>query len=161
MNEYKYTEPNNFSEFENITPIYRRTLLPWYIRFFSWVFMIGGGIAIISVIPFIVIGWSADVDIFGLNVLPAPYSTLLSSVFWGLGGAVGYLLWTERKNALKAGQIFAIAAIVISIITTIMSLTTGFFMFRLEIIFLVLFWRKLNAMEYDWEVTGVSRTGQD
>lgn len=153
---------DNFKEFDGAGVIYRRSLLPWWIRFFSWAFMIAGVLSIFTVAISSIMSSIPNVSLYGLDaVLPAPFGQLASTLFMALSGLTGFYLWQEKKQAIQLGKICAIVGVLISIATTIGSISSGNFMIRLEIIFLILFYRKLNQLEYDWELTAVSRTGRE
>ena len=153
---------DNFAEFEGVGTIYRRSLLPWWILFFSWIFIIVGALSILSVIVTTISSTNPSVSFYALDVvLPNPYGQIVSAIVMAFNGLTGLYLWLEKKQAVQLGKICAITGIIICAITTIASLATGGFMIRLEIIFLVFFYNKLRQIEYDWELTAISRTGTD
>lgn len=142
---------NNFDDFDKERLPYRRTLLPWWIKFFSWVFMILGGCAVLNLFV-LFFGIGVNAAIYGLeDVLPAPFGTLIMLLLLIFNGIVGYLLWFEKDQALYWGKIAAITGIVVTAFSTFASFVTGHFMFRLEFIALIPFLLKLHEMRYEWE----------
>ncbi|HKX87187.1 MAG TPA: hypothetical protein VJL37_10980 [Flavobacterium sp.] len=146
---------NSFEEFEKpeITTKDRRKLLPWWIRFFCWVFMPLGVIAI-ATIPIGLFGFPTDLSIYGL-------STTNSISLIGLGiiavmtfkAYVAYLLFFGKDRAIELGKIDALIGILISIVTTVSQFIDNSpnFYIRIEIVFLILYFIKLNKIEYQWD----------
>jgi hypothetical protein len=142
---------NNFDEFDQELLPYRRDLLPWWIKFFSWLFMILGGFSVLNLFV-LFFGVGVNAAIYGLeDVLPAPFGTLIMLLLLIFNGVVGYMLWFEKDQALYWGKIAAITGIVVNIFTTFISFFSGHLMFRFELIALIPFYLKLNSMQYDWE----------
>lgn len=152
---------NHFSDFENLKLQYRRKLLPWWVRFFSWLFMIMGGLAVVCVVLGMLLARNFPVSFYGFDMAPYPYNNFISTICLVFNGITGLFLWTEKKQAVQLAKICAIAGIVICALSNIGSLFYGHFTLRLEIIFLVIFYRKMDAIEYEWEINAVSRAGND
>ncbi|MES2812480.1 MAG: hypothetical protein V4670_08435 [Bacteroidota bacterium] len=143
-----------FEEFEKLeTAINRRKLLPWWIRFFCWAFMILGVIAI-ATIPFGLFGLPTDLSIYGLSTTNSisllGFAIITIMVFKAI---VAYMLFFKKDGAIGLGKIDALIGILICIITTVLQFfdDSPNFMFRIEIIFLIFYFIKLNKIEYEWD----------
>jgi len=140
---------NNFEEFENVKPLTRRNLLPWWIKTFCWIFMVAAVAAtIVGVLSFFNIMLS--LDIYGYNAANGPVYLAISLCIYWFNGVTAFLLWTEHKEAVTVAKINAYFGILLCIISIIISFTTGHVMLRLELILLGIFLSKLNQIEYDW-----------
>lgn len=132
----------------------RRDLLPWWIKLFSWLFMIFGGLTIISFF----LGFT--------NIKPAlafygfetnePFS-LIGILIISIGvlkGITAFSLWFEKDYAMKLGKIDSYIGIGITMFAMIglpFILKNGEFTIRLELIFIVLFLLKLMKIEQKWK----------
>lgn len=141
---------NNFDEFENSTSINRRELLPGWIKFFSWLFMILAVIACLTPIQ-LLFGQVPSLSFYGFHSPKFfPYSLFVIYLIAISNGLIGYMLWFEKDKAIEWGKICAVFGIVACVISFLLTLLDGQFTFRLEIIALVLFYRKLSNLEYNW-----------
>ena len=148
---------NSFEEFEKpeVTTKDRRKLLPWWIKFFCWVF-IPLGVISIATIPGGLLGFPTKLSIYGL-------STTNSISLMGIGiiaimifkAFVSYLLFFGKDRAIELGKIDALIGILICIITTVSQFIDNSpnFQIRAEIVFLILYFIKLNKIEYQWDNT--------
>ncbi len=85
----------------------RRTLLPWWVKIFAWLFMVLGAIAVLG-IPFAAMGFKYAISLYGLETTD-PFSLLgvfLVAVFL-FKGVTAFCLWTEKDIALKLAWIDA------------------------------------------------------
>ena len=141
---------NSFDEFENLDTVKRREMLPWWIKFFSWVFMVLAVIACLTPIQ-LLFGQVPNLSFYGFDSAKFfPYSLLVIYLIFILNGLIGYMLWFEKDKAIEWGKICAIFGIVVCVISFLLTLLDGQFTFRLEIIALVIFYRKLSNLEYNW-----------
>lgn len=144
-----------FEEFEKkeTTKTNRRKLLPWWMRFFCWLFMILGAIALIT-IPFGLFGLPTDLSIYGLNT-----TNSISLLGFGIiavmtfKAIVAYMLFFKKDGAIGLGKIDALIGILICIITTVSQLIDNSpnFSIRIEIVLLIFYFIKLNKIEYEWD----------
>ena len=149
-------ETNKFEEFESNSNKRRRKLLPWWIKFFCWFFMLFGVLALICFF----LGFfnlSVDLSFYGLNT-NQPFS-MIGLIVIGLAlfkGFSAYSLWFETSNAIN----IAIVDTVIGIVMCTMSMfvfpflgdeNTFEFSLRLELVLLVPYLIKLNRIKKEWE----------
>jgi hypothetical protein len=134
----------------------RRSLLPWWIKLFLWIFLVFGIIAPAGVvlglmdIPF-------QLSLYGLTTSD-PLSAIglfLTAVFL-LKGILAVGLWSEKDWAINLGMFDAILGIGVCVFMMViypfMFTENGFKVtFRLEIVLLILFLIKLNKIKGDWE----------
>lgn len=141
---------NSFDEFEDINTVKRREMLPWWIKLFSWVFMVLAVIACLTPIQ-LLFGHVPNLSFYGFDSAKFfPYSLLVIYLIFILNGLIGYMLWFEKDKAIEWGKICAVFGIVACVISFLLTLLDGQFTFRLEIIALVLFYRELSNLEYNW-----------
>ena len=144
---------SQFPEFEKPV-IIRGKLLPWWIKTFCWIFMIMALCAIGTLF----------FNLFVPNVSLSFYGFESNTAFSGTGifiisilllkGYAGWALWFEKPNAISIAKIDAICGVVICIVSMFVVPFTsqnGHFPIRLEILFLILYYRKINQIEYEWD----------
>jgi len=145
---------SSFDEFEKPT-IIRRKLLPWWIKTFCWIFMILGvcGIASLLVGPFVS---NSNLSIYGFEST-TPFSTVGIFIVAILlfKGFTAYSLWFEKSNAITIGKIDAIAGVAICIasmflVPVVAKSGISRFPIRLEFLFLIPYYLKLNKIEDEW-----------
>jgi len=140
---------NNFDEFENVQRIKRRDLLPIWIKIFCWIFMVGG-VAACIIVALSVFGIYASLEFFGFTAANGVVSMLIAFSAFIFNGVAAFLLWTEHDAAINVAKLSAYYGILLCLIATFLSLSSGNFMIRLEFIPLGFFLAKLNKIEYDW-----------
>lgn len=145
--------PSQFETFEK-KDIIRRTLLPIWVKIFCWIFMIGAVAGIICLIGG-VMGYNPSLSMYGFetNEPLTPIGFFIIALFL-YKGFVAYSLWFEKDNAINLGKIDALIGIGLCIITMLILPFIEDVInvsFRLEIIMLILFYKKLNAIEYEWD----------
>ena len=142
---------NSFEEFEHITNIRRRDLLPWWIRFFCWVFMVLGGIACLTVTA-LLFNETPAISLYGYDATDDyPLNLLLVILSYIFNAVTGFLLWNEYKKAVVWGQLCAAWGIAMCAMAMITAFKAGGFMLRLEILFLILFYSRLTSIKGRWE----------
>jgi hypothetical protein len=134
----------------------RRKLLPWWIKVFTWIFLIFGMIIPIAFI-FGILGFSFQLSLYGLES-----NTPLSAIGLGimgvflLKGITAFALWMEKDWAIDLGQVDAVVGICICVflmvIYPMIDTNPGFkFNFRLELLLLIPFLVKLGTMKEQWK----------
>lgn len=155
MEESKLAE----SEFEEFTEVERRRkLLPWWIKFFCWFFMLFGVLAFICLI----LGFTSikpALSFYGFET-NEPFSLIgLLIIFTGtFKGFTAYLLWFEKNKAIIFGKIDAIIGIVLCIISMVVLpfLQEDFNLtLRLELVLLIPFYLKLKRIQNEWSSRAV------
>lgn len=150
------TDPENFSEFENLAPRFRRKLMPWWMRFFSWLFMIMGAFAVPI---FFVLFFNRNVtsSIFALDEAFPYFGQHLSAIIMVFNGFVGLWLWLEKKDAIRFAIICAVINIVTSLLSAVILIVNGQITFRVEFIFAILFLVRVFTIKEEWENEYTSR----
>lgn len=143
------------NQFEKIklkdTP--RRDLLPGWILFFCWLFMIGGIASTISVLLDL-FNYDAKLSLYGLKT-DHPLS-LLGIFIYGmllLKTFAAYALWFEKDSAILLGKMDAIVGILTCIIFMIISPILGYddsINIRVELLLLVPYLYKLHSIRNVW-----------
>jgi hypothetical protein len=142
------------SEFDDIQPVERRwTILPWWIRAFSWLFLLFGALS-----PFILIGGffglQTSLNLYGISSTdPLSIAGFSVVVLFMLKGVAAYGLWAEKNWGITVAEIDAILGIAICIFTffTFTHTTHNFFAkFRLEIVILAIYLVKLYRLQDRW-----------
>ncbi len=135
--------------------IKRRSLLPWWIKTFIWIFFVLGASAFAGIILG-VLGINFQISFYGLNTnqVFTVVGIILTFIFI-LKGIVSYALWTEKDWAISLGSIDALIGIVICLYVMIVEPFTksnGLFSinFRLELILLIIFLIRLQKIKTQW-----------
>ena len=135
----------------------RRSLLPIWMKIFTWFFMLVGSICV----PLLVLGMlglNFRVALYGLDSSdPKSFAGLLVLRLFIYKGLVSIALWFEMKWAAVAGIVDAILGILICFSTMF---AAGLFpgnqsglSFRLEIIFLAIYLVKLLRIRKKWNLS--------
>lgn len=133
----------------------RRNLLPLWIKIFTWLFMLMG-IAIPMALIFGALGEKFDLSIYGLAT-NEPISLLgfLTLSLITFKSITAFSLWFEKDFATDLAKIDTYIGIVICLfmmlVYPIFDNHDGFSLeFRIEVIFLYFFLKKVNLIEYNW-----------
>ncbi|ESU26690.1 hypothetical protein FLJC2902T_26650 [Flavobacterium limnosediminis JC2902] len=150
----------NENEFINTTKR-RRQLLPGWIKFFTWVFMLFGVLAPISIIVGLT-GNTFDLSLYGLETnYPLSLMGILISSLFLFKGFTAFSLWMEKDSATDLAKIDSYIGLVICVLVMIVypffDNHEGFSLnFRFEILLLYFFLKKINNIEYTWAKLKVS-----
>lgn len=146
-------EQSAFEEFDvKSNFVRRRSLLPVWIKIFTWFFLIGGAIAVLILIfgSFLT---NISLSLYGLETTE-PYSLtgiFISSLFV-FKGIVSYGLWFEEDWAIKVAKIDAILGFIIcGIVMIVLPFFTKHFMLRFELAVLIPYFLKLKKIEQNWK----------
>lgn len=150
MNQNKENILDNFDE----NQIIRRKLLPLWIKIFCWLFILGA----IMTVPILImgsLGMSALISFYGFSTQsPFSFTGILLIIVFLYKGIVAYSLWFEKDYAISLAKIDVAIGIILCILSMIIMplIDKNNFQltFRLEIIILLLFYNKLNKIEYKW-----------
>lgn len=150
-------ENNNTTQIDDSSPevIKRRSLLPWWIKIFSWVFIVGGLLSVMSWIIALIIGDPPYVNLFtpGMNTteLFSPWGMFLGVlVLYKM--YVGYALWFEKDYAITLGKVDALVSIFACVFAMLIALISyNVLHLRIEIIVLIPYYITLSAIEYEWK----------
>ncbi len=131
----------------------RRALLPWWMKGFSWLFILISVIGVIS-LPFAAFGMSFNLSVYGFETNePLSLIGLLIISLFILKGFTAYSLWYEKDWAITLGYLDGLVGILIcvSVMWLAPYLTDDFESeFRVEIILLALFLWKLKKINPQW-----------
>lgn len=137
----------------------RRKLLPWWIKTFIWIFLVVGGFAAIAIVIGL-FGYGFTASLYGIETdSPTSLTGMLVSALFIYKGVVAYMLWTEQDKAILLGKIDALVGIALCIIVMFvvpaMDNKPGLDLnLRLELIFLVPYFFKLDAIGNQWKEIG-------
>jgi hypothetical protein len=128
----------------------RRELLPWWIK----LFIIFLGFAIVSniiAIGFYLKGLKPHLVVFGFNAdNNYPYVLLLVSAIFFMNFISAALLWFEKNDAIRFALANSFSGIILCIVSFIIDLVNGHFIFRFEIIPLIIFVYYIKKIESEW-----------
>ncbi len=140
-----------FGEPEVLSHLRRRALLPWWIKFFCWVFMLLAVVGVLCNID-LFFGNRPAISLYGIDAdVNFPFNLMLLVPVFVLNGYTGYLLWFEKDKAIFFGKISVIVGIVLCLTSFIIYLIDGDFTVRLELILLALTWWWLSRVQPQWE----------
>lgn len=145
-------EDHDFTEFENVTTIYRRRLLPWWIWGILFVYTVFRGLMLISDLYGLRKGYVFVYDFFGINVLISyPYYPVVSALLYLFMLVTVILLWMEHKKAAITalycfGLLLAICAAILA-----KGLLSGRFYLRFEMIIFIDLVLRLSDNKKQWE----------
>lgn len=130
----------------------RRDLLPWWIKFFSWIFMFLGVMAPAGLV-IAAIGSPFHLSLYGLESnAPLSFTGLVITFLYILKGvsACGFL--AETDWAIEFGQVDAVIGILMCTFLMFSYLFTldGSFDLRLELLILVPYLWQLNKIKRSW-----------
>lgn len=143
-------EESQFEVFEN-EKIVRKDLIPIWIKFFSWLFLLFGILAFLGLLSFY-FNPIYTIDIFGINQASDNlFLSLISALVLIFNGVVAYLLIAKEDKAVEIAKINALINIVICVVSTILNLY--FYKnltFRIEIFFIWFFYAKMREIQFKW-----------
>ena len=143
-----------------LVPPKRRTLLPWWVKIFCWIFMIFGAVAATGIVVG-AMGYNFQLSLYGLESSD-PFSLIgavLMLVFVLKGGAA-FGLWMEKNWAITLGVIDAVLGIVICGLVMLVApfFIAGFSLkLRLELALLIPYLLWLKRIKSAWN--GVPASG--
>ena len=142
------------NQFE-IIKINRRQLLPWWMKFFCWLFMIFG-VAAIGCLLLGLFGIPENLSLYGFESNQQFSLTgiiiLVVAIFKGI---TAFSLWFEKDYAIILGTIDAITGIILCVVfMTVLPLAIANFhaTIRLELILLIPYIIKLNKIQPEWHL---------
>ena len=135
-------------------PIRRRKLLPWWIRLFTWLFLLFGAIVPFGLI-FGSLGMKFEISLYGIETNDPLTIIGLSLVgLYLIKGIIAYGLWWEKDWVIKPAKLDAIIGIVICTFMTFiypfMDGISGEFSFRGELLILIPYLIRLGKIEKEW-----------
>lgn len=148
---------NDFIEQPQYQRHARRKLLPWWFRFFTWVFMIMGCIAPIAILAG-VFGINFEMSLYGFtSYSPFTLVGFLIALMMLFKGLTAFSLWFEKDWAIDLAILDAIIGLFATIISFFIGSaimgeqnSTGF-SFRTEIIFIIPYLIKSIKIHERWK----------
>jgi hypothetical protein len=139
---------------QQMSAVKRKSLLPWWIKVFMWIFLIMGALAPIGFI-FGILGYDFKLSLYGLETSdPVSITGICIILLFLLKGITSYGLLRETDWAIKLGMIDAITGICICsfvMIYSILNSSSAMFSFRLELALLIPYLIKLSKIKATWE----------
>jgi hypothetical protein len=135
--------------------IRRRDLLPKWIKFFTWLFMIFGAITPVALIAGL-LGANFSLAFFGFETTePLSLVGLGLTFLFAFKGFVAYSLWMEKDWAIQIAEIDAYLSIAICVLSMIFfpfSYTENTYSFnlRIELFLIIPYLLKLRKLKSDW-----------
>lgn len=133
----------------------RRTLLTWWLKVFSYIFLFMAGIAVALYPLMFILDTSYNVSLYGLESDDrTSFITLSVLALFVLKGAAAYGLLFEKDWAIEAGLIDAVVGIIVCLFVGAYAMfRMGAFVasFRLELIFLIVYLLKLLKIQAMWK----------
>lgn len=152
------SQPDLLTEsFLQLNTTKRKDLLPWWIKIFSWIFLIFGVVGIISLV-FEILGYKFQLSIYGLDTRePTSLIGISITIIFLFKGITAYGLLVQKKWAIIFGIVDAISGIVICTSLIIHSFinpgSNQNFGFRLEILLLIPYLLKMIKIKSLWETS--------
>ncbi|MBC3538401.1 hypothetical protein ACFSC6_16555 [Rufibacter sediminis] len=134
----------------------RRDLLPWWIKTFTWLFLLMAAVVPIGVVMGLM-GLNFSISLYGFETTdPISATGIVLTVLILFKGVTAYGLWTEKDWAVRLGIVDAIiglvACAVAMFVLPLVDRSEGFVLnFRLEPILLILYLLKLQRIKPTWE----------
>ena len=134
--------------------IRRRSLLPWWMRVFTWLFLLGGPVALLGIVLGL-LGMQFQMAIYGLQSTdPLSLTGLFIVAIFLIKGITAFGLWWEKEWAITAGQVDALSGIAVCTVIMILPFIgnhPGFKMtFKVELLLLVPYLAKLSKIKEKW-----------
>lgn len=133
----------------------RRTLLPWWMKVFSYLFLFMAAIAVALYPLSFTLGYNFKVALYGLESTDrTSFITLVVFVLFLLKGVTAFGLLFEKDWAIELGLIDASVGFAVCIFVGLYAMFgTGSYMasFRVEIFFLIIYAIKLRRMQEVWK----------
>ena len=133
----------------------RKDLLPWWIKIFSWIFLIFGAIAPLGLL-FGILGNTFEISLYGFETKePISIIGISMILIFLFKGFTAYSLLQEKNWAIILGITDAVVGIIlcsfIMIYPLIISDAGMSLTFRLELLLLIPYLLKLLKIKPDWE----------
>jgi hypothetical protein len=136
----------------------RREMLPMWVKIFTWIFMITGSAAPLSLLAG-VLNLPFSLSLYGLDTNTSLSLAGFVLVFlFSLKGITAYGLWTEQDWAIKVAKLDAGIGILFCIANMfgfssfiINDIQQIRYSFRLELFVFIPYWRFLSRIQAEWE----------
>lgn len=133
----------------------RKTLLTWWLKVFSYIFLFMAAIALMMYPLMFLLGNNYTVSLYGLESNDREsFITLAVMILFLLKGAAAFGLLFEKDWAIEVGLTDAVAGIVVCLFVGMYAMFHGgayIATFRLELVFLVVYLIKLLKIQAVWK----------
>jgi len=128
----------------------RRKLLPWWIKFFCWIFMLAALLSFAATVAFF-LDFQPELSIFGFDAKDNyPVNALIIFTVFLSNGLAAYCLWFGKNEAIILAKFSAYLGIFLCVASMIIDAYNGRLVLRVELIFLAVFLWKLKKIEPYW-----------
>lgn len=142
-------------ELDSVMLVRRRSVLPLWIKIFTWIFLVMGGLAMLVFLASF-FGVRATLELYGFRTNDALSTEgLILVVVFLLKGIVAYGLWMEKEWAVRLGIIDAVIGILACAFQMLVVpfLGVGLHLsLRLELIALIPYLLKLRKLHIPWKL---------
>ena len=135
-------------------PLKRRSLLPWWIKIFCWIYMVVATGFIFDLLIYLFGGKEIKTVFSSVIVYAFTFGGFSVIVLVFLNGFAAWTLWTGKRFAITAAIIGAwlqIAACLVSMFILLFIKSGQKFIFRFELILLIPYLVKLHKIKNIWE----------
>lgn len=133
----------------------RRTLVPWWMKVFSYIFLFMAAVSVALYPLSFILGYNFKVALYGLESTDhTSFITLAVVVLFILKGATAFGLLFEKDWAIELGLIDAAVGFAVCIFVGLYAMFgSGSHMgsFRIELLFLIIYAIKLRKMQEVWK----------
>ena len=151
MNISKNPQSNNNMPSSSYDPKARWKLLPGWIRFFTWIFLLFSGYGIITGFASLFQGNLIEDDIYGLKVTKLKKIGELILILNIIKILVVYGYFFQKDWAIKVGITDAILGIFLCIIVFIISISQSNLNFPIQGVILLIYLVSLRSIRLKWE----------
>ena len=139
------------------SPIKRSKLIPVWIKIFSWIFLVFGGLAPIGLV-FGLLGYNMVISLYGLETnAPVSLMGVCLTVLFLLKGLTAFGLLKEKNWAINLGIADAIIGMTICVAFMIYKiLYFSSVSLRLELALLIPYFLKLRTIRNQWDASTIN-----
>lgn len=142
-------------EFDQMALPRRRSLMPWWVKLFTWIFLVLGAITVMGFVAGF-FGFNTNISLYGLETSqPLSVTGLVLMTVFLLKGVTAFALWMEQDWAIHVGFADAILGILfcsfMMLVYPFLDGVESHFSFRLELIALIPYLRWLMKIKPLWE----------
>lgn len=153
------TVPSIFDNLQDPFARPRKKMLPSWIKFFAWMFLVMGIVAPIVIVMGLM-GWPATISLFGFSTNePFSFTGIVLTLVYILKAATGYGLVTQKNWAVKLALVDGIISLLLCILHllgggAVSTEASGSFTFNrinLEIVIIIPYIYKMWKIKDEWE----------
>lgn len=151
-------QDHDFSEFEGVKTVYRRSLLPWWIWAILFVYLGFTTLFLISDAYGLIQGYVFAFDVFQVNwLIPYPYYPVVSVFLYFFMLVAALMLWFEKREAAVIGLICFGIMLLLCVAVFAKGLLSWHFSLRIEIIIFTDIVLRLSDKRKEWKHKAISR----